>query len=360
MIIKIFLVWRIGLFIATYIGSKIFPLVANGGIGAIGPGKNFNFFASWAQWDGGHFLNIAKYGYFGPNEYAFFPLYPALIKAVSVLTFGNILLAALLVSNIFFIIFLYVFYKLTEKLHNKNTAFSATVTLMMFPTAFFAVAVYSEGLFLLVIALFFAQLQNKKYLTAAFLVGAASLTRFVGITLSVSLLIGLIKEYQWNLKQIINRVLIMAVAFIPFATYCLYLLQKFKDPLYFLTVESTWHRQLTNPITTIYAYVSTFQNNKPFNDYLDVYLTLFFALVLILGRKKIPVPIWIFSALAILIPASTGTLTSMPRYLLSSIGTFIILGNYLEAKKIRFIIWTISLLAQTALAIMFVNGFWVA
>lgn len=360
MIIKIFLVWRIGLFAATYIGSKVFPLVANGGIGAVGAGKNFDFFASWAQWDGGHYFNIANQGYFGPNEYAFFPLYPALIKVASVLTFGNTLLAGLLISNIFFAIFLYVFYNFTAKLHNKKTAFAATVTLMVFPTSFFAVALYSEGLFLLIIGLFFTQLQSKKYLFAAFLVGAASLTRFIGITLSISLLIELIKEIRWNLKQLAGKLTIIVISFLPFAAYCLYLLRRFKDPLYFLTVQSTWHRQLANPVKTAYSYISTFQSNKPFNDYLDVYLTLFFAIVLILGRKKISAPIWVFSALAILIPASTGTLTSMPRYLLSSLGTFIILGSYLEAKKIKYAVWSISLLSQIALAIMFVNGNWVA
>jgi len=360
MIIKIFLFWRIGLFVITFLGSKIFPLMANGGIGAIGAGKSFDFLASWAQWDGGHYYHIAQSGYFGPNEYAFFPLYPALIKTASLFTFGDTLFAGLLISNIFFAVFLYVFYNLTSELHNKKTAYTATITLMLFPTTYFAVALYSEGLFLLIIALFFTQLLKKKYLNAALFIGAASMTRLVGITLSLSLALELLKETSLNLKKIAGKLLIILISLVPLLTYCAYLWSKFKDPFYFITVESTWHRQLTNPIKTIYEYASTFQNNKPFNDNFDVFLTLFFLVVLILGRKKISAPIWIFSALAILIPASTGTLTSMPRYLLASIGTFIILGSYLEAKKIKYIVWFISLLSQIALAIMFINGHWTA
>ena len=360
MIIKIFLLWRIGLFAATYIGSKVYPLMANGGIGAVGPGKNFDFFASWAQWDGGHYYNIALRGYFGPNEYAFFPLYPALIRAASPLTFGNTLIAGLLISNIFFVIFLHVFYNLTAKLHNKKTALTATVTLMTFPTAFFAAALYSEGLFLLIIALFFTQLQEKKYLKAALLVGLASLTRLVGIALSLSVALEFAKETSWNFKKISNKLLIIFVSLVPFLAYCAYLFNKFKDPFYFLTVQSTWHRQLTNPAQTVYEYISTVQRNKPFNDNLDVFLTLFFIVVLVLGRKKISVSLWIFSALAILIPSASGTLTSMPRYLLASLGVFIILGSYLEAKKIKYLVWSASLLGQIALTIMFVNGHWVA
>lgn len=360
MIIKVFLFWRIGLFVATYIGSKVYPLVANGGIGAIGAGKSFDFLASWAQWDGGHYYNIAKQGYFGPNEYAFFPLYPAFIKTVSILTFGHTLLAGLLISNIFFAVFLYVFYNLTVNLHNKKTALAATITLITFPTAYFAGALYSEGLFLLIIALFFTQLQKKKYLSAALAVGAASLTRLVGIALFASLALELAKKPDWNLKKNAGKFLILLLSLIPLLAYCIYLFNKFRNPFYFMTVESTWHRQLTNPAKTIYSYISTLQNSKPFNDYLDVFLTLFFMVVLILGRKKISAPIWIFSALAILIPASTGTLTSMPRYLLSSLGVFIILGSFLEAKRIKYVVWSISLISQIALAIMFVNGHWTA
>lgn len=360
MIIKIFLLWRLGLFVATYIGSKVYPLVANGGIGAIGAGKNFDFLASWAQWDGGHYFDIAQMGYFGPNEYAFFPLYPALVKFAGILTFGNTLLGGLLISNIFFLIFLHVFYKLTAKLHGKKTALAATITVLTFPTTFFAVALYSEGLFLLIIALFFDQLSQKKYMYSALLVGLASLTRLVGITLALSLALELIHGFSWSLKKSINTVLIIIVACLPFLSYCTYLFNMFKDPFYFLAVQSSWHRQLTNPAQTVYGYISTVHRNKPFNDNLDVFLTLFFIVVLILGRKKISLPLWVFSALAILIPASTGTLTSMPRYLLASLGTFIILGAYLEGKKIKYLIWSVSLIGQIILAIMFVNGHWVA
>src|SRR3989338_7087953 len=102
MIVKIFLFWRIGLFLITYLGSQTFPLVANSGIGAIGPGKTFNFWASWAQWDGGHYLNIAKYGYPLNSDFAFFPVYPSLIRFITLFFQNNYLLSGLLVSNITF------------------------------------------------------------------------------------------------------------------------------------------------------------------------------------------------------------------------------------------------------------------
>ena len=359
-IVKIFFFWRAGLLLLTYLGSQIFPLVANGGLGAIGPGKSFDFWASWAQWDGGHYYNIAKFGYFTPTEYAFFPFYPLLVRILGFIFSGNFLIWGLLISNTAFLLFLYVFYKFTAEIKGTKVAQASTITLLAFPTAYFAVAMYSESIFLLTTALFFSMLSTKKYLRSAFLAGIACATRLVGLALALSLLVDFAKEKKEPFGQISKKILFLAISILPFSLYSLYLYQKTKNPLYFLTVQTTWHRSITDPLATVYSYLATLFSNKPFNDYLDVFLTLLFLIVLFLGRKKIPPALWLFSLLAIIIPASSGTLTSMPRYLLSSLGVFIIAGEYLAATNFKFLIWGVSLLGQITLAIMFVNGHWTA
>lgn len=360
MILSFFLIWRLALFIITYIGSKTFPLAANTGIGAISQNSKFDFWASWAQWDGGHFYYISKLGYFAPNEYAFFPAYPYLIKFISLFLFGNAILAGLLISNLAFLAFLYLFYDYAKVKLSKEGALTSTVTLLLFPTAYFAVAMYSEGLFLLLTILFFRKLDRKKYLHAAIFAGIAALTRFVGLVLAFCLAVELLQEIKKPAGKIKEKLLAFVISLLPFVAYCTYLFKKFHDPFYFLTVESTWHRTLTNPITTFYSYLATFQVHRPINDRLDVLLPLLFLIILILGFKKIPLTLWIFSALVVLIPASSGTLSSMPRYLLASLGTFAIAGGYLQNNKLRYVLWAISALGQIALAIMFVNGHWTA
>lgn len=361
MILKIFLFWRLGLLLLTFIGSQIFPLVANGGLGAIGANQNFDFWASQAQWDGGHFYNIAKFGYFGPNEYAFFPLFPILIKLTSFLLFGNILLAGFLITNIAFLIFLYVFYNLVKTKYGQKIAQNSLVTLITFPTTYFAVAYYSESLFLLFITLTLFLSAKKKFWQAAIFVSLASLTRTLGIFLIIPQIISYLQDIKFNIRNINTKALSIPVALIGFGAYSTYLWQKFKDPLYFLTVQLTWHRSLTNPLSTVYSYLSQNITQKSFNDYLDIFLTITFLLILAVGIKKIPFSWWLFALLAILIPASTGTLTSMPRYLLAALPVFILLGIYLrESFLARILIWSVSLALQTALAIMFVNGHWTA
>ena len=58
-----------------------------------------NFWESFGNWDGGHFLGIAEQGYSEKFQYAFFPLYPLVIRALAEIT-QNYLAAAILISVI--------------------------------------------------------------------------------------------------------------------------------------------------------------------------------------------------------------------------------------------------------------------
>lgn len=360
-IIKIFIFWRLGLLLVTYLGSLVLPLQANGGLGAPTLTKPFNYWLSWAQWDGGHYFNISQLGYFGPNEYAFFPLYPLLVKLTSFLFFGNHLIAGLLISNISFLAFLCVFYKLVKNKFNNDVALISLITVIIFPTAYFGVAMYSEGLFLLLAVLTFLMLEKKNFFLASVFVSLTSLTRFAGIFLVIPLAWYCIESIHFNIKKINLNLLAIPLSMVGFVGYCTYLWLRFNDPLYFFTVQSTWHRSLTNPITTIYSYLTTNITTKPFNDYLDIIATISFLVITVIRFRKIH-PSWsLYSLLVIIVPASSGTLTSMPRYVLSAVPTFVLIGYYLKDKKVfRLLLWVIFLILQVKLAVMFVNGYWTA
>jgi len=361
MILKLFLFWRVGLFLVTYLGAKTFPLIANGGIGAIGPGKQFDFWASWAQWDGGHFYNISKFGYFGPNEYAFFPLFPLLVKILSFPLLGNNLLAGLLIANILYLAFLYIFFRLIDLKFGKKVAVASLFTVITFPTSFFSVAFYSESLFLLLAASTLLLLEKNKPFLASITIILATLTRFVGIFLVLPLIFFYLKSIDFKLNKINFRFLSIPISLLGILGYGLYLYLKFNDPFYFFTVQSTWHRLIVNPLSTIYSYLTQNIFSKPFNDYLDVISTISFVLILIAGLKKIPFSWVLFGLLVVLVPASSTTLTSMPRYVLASLPTFILAGMFLKDRRLlSILLWTIFLSLQIFLAIKFVNGYWVA
>lgn len=355
-ILNLFLLWRLGLLIITYLGSLTFPLVANRGLGAVDTARHFDFWASWAQWDGGHYYDIAQSGYNQPEDFAFFPLYPILVKITSSAAGFDNLTVGLLISNLAALAFLYLLSNLTKLRFNQKIAATTTITFLLFPTTFFTVAFYSESVFLLIVAVAFLTLWQKKYLLASVAISLASLTRGVGVFLIISAVYS-------SLSRINSKILHLVPSVFGIALYMIYLAATTNDPLKFLNVQGLWQRTITDPVSTVVSYLwSLFtMQARPINDWLDLGFTLLFLMVLILGARKIPSSLWIFSMLAILIPASTGTLTSMPRYLLSSLGVFIIIGQFLEDKpRLKITFWTISLLLQIMFAVRFVNGYWVA
>lgn len=106
-----FLVTRLGLLLITWFSpylavSSSYPLAAV-------VERGYHFFNrpmldSWIRWDSGWYLQIINQGYHSAQSWAFFPLYPALIKAFSLAipVWGDLdqvkLIIGLILSNIFF------------------------------------------------------------------------------------------------------------------------------------------------------------------------------------------------------------------------------------------------------------------
>lgn len=362
MIYKLFIFWRLGLLFITLIGSLIFSKIANGGPGTLASEKSFNYWNSLLQWDGGHYLAIAEFGYQDPQNYAFFPLYPLIIKTLS-LVFENQVFWGLFISNLALLLFLVCLFNIIKKKYSPVIAFNTIVSFLVFPTAFFTTTFYTESLFLLLVAISFYSIERKFFLLTAFSVSLASLTRPVGVTLTISVFYRYLSIIKFNLKKINAKIIYPILSFSGISLYCLFLFTTTKDPIKFLGVQTSWGRFVSDPVTTIFFYYWTFLTSgiRPFMDYFDFSLTISFLIILAYGAKKIPSSLWIFSILVILIPASTGTLTSMPRYLLSSLGTFVIIGQLLQKNpQLKIPYWTLSLLLQIFLYIRFLNGYWVA
>ena len=354
MILKLFLYWRLGLFFIVLLASLTVAKAQSVHLG---------LFTSWAQWDGGHYLTIASSGYKSLEDYAFFPLFPLLIKLIGTLFLGNLILSGLFISHISFIFFLYFFYRLISLRYSKSIAFSTLVTFLVFPSSFFNVALYSESLFLLLSILCLYFLQKKQYFTASIFAVLASLTRFVGIVLAVSIFYSYLASHNFKLKKLNRGFAKILIAPLGFLTYTVYLLITTGDPFRYLTAQVFWKRQLSNPLSTIYKYVWELAtlSPRPWFHYLDFATTIIFLLILILGIRKIPSSWWIFSIMVILLPASTSSLVSMSRFVLSSFGAFVILGKFLEEKpRFKIPLWGLSLLIQALLVVRFTSGIWTA
>lgn len=110
----------------------------------------------FATWDAPHFLYLAKNGYqTGDTSSSLFPLYPAMIRGASYAFGGNLLAAALTLTQALSFLAVLAFHRLAWEMFGNRSANWASVFLVAFPGAIFLSFPYSEALSVALASLFF-------------------------------------------------------------------------------------------------------------------------------------------------------------------------------------------------------------
>lgn len=150
------------------------------GIGAVVPGSFLKADALW-------YLKISEQGYNDAGTFAFLPVFPLLIRALSPLLGTGV--SAFVIANLACIAGLVLTFAFVETIAGIGGAKAATIGLALFPTAFFLVAPYAEPVFLGCAAGALLAAAKGRYLVAAGLGALAALTRPFGVLLMVPLLV---------------------------------------------------------------------------------------------------------------------------------------------------------------------------
>lgn len=316
-----------------------------------------DFLKNLANWDGGHYLGIAKNGY-NPNQFVFFPLYPLLINLLSRIT-GNFLTSALIISFVSIFLAGNLMYRLISQDLGKEKALKSLMALLIFPLSFHFLTVYAESLFLLLSVATFFFARNQKYFLATICAGLASATRLAGIATVLSLILPIYITQGINKK---NWVVILS----PFGliAYCFYLYSVTGDPFYFIKAESAfWHGGLVLPGSAlIFSLKQLLTPNFIANNF-RVLLDFSFVLFGIFGVwqvcKKLSLDYAIFSIVSLILPMFSPTIVAMPRYILTIFPIFIALSFYKNQYAV-FFYQIISLMLLSVYAFLFINGYWVS
>lgn len=360
-VIIAFIIWRVLTLLVALISPFFIPT-----FGATFPyyqerliSTNFpHFIWSLGNFDGVHYLGIAKEGYAAQFTQAFFPFYPILIKIFSFLTFGNLFISAVLISNISFLIGLLGCYKLLKVHYSEKIPFWAIVFILSFPTSFFFGSIYTEGLFfLLTISTFY--LIEKNHLALAAIIGSlAASTRLIGSFLIITFV---------SSRRCLRNYIYASLIPLGLIAYMSYLQFKFQNPIYFLTSQSAFGQDRTTQNVVllpqvIYRYfkILTTTSGLTFASALFELLSTIFALfILILAYKKVKKSWVIFSFITVIIPTLTGTLASMPRYVLMAFPIFIVLA-LIKSSVIKALILIVFIVLGVASLALFSRGYWVA
>lgn len=310
-----------------------------------------------ARWDSNYYIDIAKNGYSFTadkplSNIVFFPMYPLLIKTVSFVFGFDLVLGAWVVSVLALIGGCVYLYKLTREFHPEIDALLLVFLLLIFPTAFFLTAVYTESLFLLFSVASFYFAMKKRYVLAGIFGLAASLTRVTGVLLFLPLLVQVWQNEGLKKKALVRS---LPLLLIPLGTFSFFLFHwiRFGDPFLFFKVESAWGRFFSFNGDHFLLYSSA----AVVNFSLDVFYALFgiVMVVMLLRRRLFAYALYVGSTLGVAI--STGTLMSIGRYLLVLFPMYII-GASLRNDVAKYAWVLVSGLLLALNTILFVNWYW--
>ncbi len=329
----------------------------------------------WGNFDGVHYLRIAQDGYLAQYSQAFFPLFPITIRLFSfifprvlnldtnIFTDPAYFYSGLILSNTFFLVALLILYKLLRLDFKKDVSFLSIVCLLVFPTSFFFGAIYTESLFLLLVVSSIYLIRRGHFFWVAIVISLATATRITGVLLIPLYLIEAFRSknnlnFLWSLVTPLGLV-----------AYMYYLKVYFNNPLYFLTSQPVFGAgRSANEIIllpqVVYRYLKIFLSTNIlslpfFNALLEFMFTLIPLIVLLFFVKKMRFSYWFFSISTLLLGTLTGTFSSMPRYVLSSI---ILLLPYIIIRFRSYAKPAIltSALLGIVLVMFFIRGYWIS
>jgi Gpi18-like mannosyltransferase len=374
--LRLFLTTRVllSLWAFTIITFLLMPAVmvaARGGAlvyQSLDSGLGYYLLEPWNRYDAQWYIKIAAEGY-GANDgsTAFFPLYPMLIRIVGTLIGGQWLAAAFIVSNIALFGAMIVLHRLVAEQFDPITARRTLIAWLIFPTAFFLFAGYSEALFVLLASLTMRAVQQRNWQCASVFAGLATLTRAPGI-----LLVAVIALAWWmQRRQNQARWLDVLPALIPIlcgAAYWLYLGWQFGDASIWSRGVAYW-RVNTLPGQSLVATLQMIAagSDRIGNHLIDVTFTLFFIGMIIVGLKKLP-PLWSLYSIVTLLPPLLSMqtvirdlpLASLPRYGIVVFPIFVTLALVRLPPIVRLIGATFALILQMLFIGLFVNWIWIA
>jgi hypothetical protein len=326
--------------------------------------------APWQRWDTQHFLEIASGGYnnFDGNT-VFAPLLPALMALFGRLLFGNYMLAGWLIGNAAYFVALVYLYKLAAQLFDARTARYSLQFLAFFPTAFYLLCAYTDGIYLALVLAAFYYAEKRRWWPVVPLVGLACLTRVQGPVIVLPLLFLYFQQHGWRWQSIKKETIALALAPVTLALYFAYIYFIVGDTIVLKQIERWYHVRTVTPFESVFGGLLKL-GNEASNGGL-IYDIVNFSMIVVFGwltwrwfRRKLPPAYAIYSLVTLLVLLTRqkdGDLwMSMMRYVLSLFPVFIYVAWRVKKVRHRMGLFLFGAFFQTILVILFLMWKWIA
>jgi hypothetical protein len=286
----------------------------------------------WSYWDAPHYLQIVRHGYVRAGRNAlwivFPPAYPFLTRVLA-LVLRSPLTSALAGSFVASVVGAWFVYRLLRLDVTHEEAWRAVVFLLMFPTAYFLAAPYSESLFLLAAAgaMYAARTNHWARAGAAGILTTA--TRLPGIALVPALAIEALASPTDQKESVrsIQRLRKLVWTLVAPAGLGVFLLANWivhRNPLYFLKVEAgrPWWQHAVPPWASLWdaagqllGVVPHAPHTADWTLHARLAAAVFAVVVLVLARHRLRLSYQVFAWSSLLFYLSASRLISLPRYL---------------------------------------------
>jgi Gpi18-like mannosyltransferase len=296
-----------------------------------------------ANYDGPDYLSIAKNGYQYAVQTNFFPVYPLLVRLVTVVI-RSPLDSSLFISWTSLVGGSYYYLKIFKQLYDHDDNFEALRGLLffvLFPTGIFLLATYTEGLFTFVsLAAVYYALQ-KKWLPAALFAAVATGTHITGVFVLLFVAMLLLEQKERWYKISAGFV----VGALGLLAYMLFLVVKFHNPVEFISSQRTHgflHYGHAHLVTELISRKGVF-----------LLLVLAAAVYWWKTRRAFALYSLLYAAIVLL-----GGLGGFGRYSLADFPIQIMLYDYFRDKKIGYpVVLAFSSIFWTYFLLLYVAGY---
>lgn len=352
-VVAVFVASRLLIILAAIVAEYLLPRNP-----LLVPGDGAPILTSLTSWDGWYYLGIVRDGYQAApvdgaySNVAFPPLYPLIVRLLSLPFPGAAGLVAVVVSNVAFLVALGLLVRLGTPYLGRRRASLAASFLVIYPFASVFAMAYTESLFLLLMLAGFLAAERRHRAWAGIFLALTVLCRLQGVALVLPLLIVMLRQDGWRLRISHAWLLLAPLAAVGFLGYVAAVTG---SPTAFLDAQQAWGREGVGgaaPDQTIGAMFSPYQGALLATLLWSTFLLVFVRV------DRMRAEYWLVPVLFIAAELSSGSLEAVGRITMLAFPLVWILGNRRSLFARR--AWPmISAGLFMVIALLSFGGYWV-
>ena len=311
---------RLALYVLAYAMYRLLGVGEDGLLESLAP--------LWTHWDTRHYIGIAQDGYTAVGDerlrLVFFPLYPLLMRLVSLLTGGNLFCAGVLVSLACSAAAAAMVYELSYRHFGGKTAQRSVAYFLLSPLSVFLCCVYTEALFICLTLAAVCLLRRGHPWLAALCGALSAFTRMPGVIVAGLFIIeffGKIPEKKADARALVRCAAQVLLVFSGLFVYWLINWKVTGDPLMYMTYQrENWYQQpgsfwSSTANTAHYFLISAGESDWLWTWGFQLLCMMGMYLLLAFGTERIPFDLAAYSFVYTAVVLSPTWLLSGARYL---------------------------------------------